>query len=169
MHWTWDISEEKKKRMNETTIMSTLIDVEFPVLYWPSFSVACPISSRGSDGNIAVIHLCFPLLGRNKTSKMQLQHHLLKHLVLTKAKPVDNIWIKFVDTHSVCDLSRIWCLSCWPSHSCRWKMKPETPCSFWLRSFTFSCPILACTNTMNFHVLKEKKKKNHINDALVNL
>lgn len=32
------------------------------LLYWPTFSLACSISSRGSDGNIAVIHRCFPLL-----------------------------------------------------------------------------------------------------------
>lgn len=67
------------------------------------------------------------------------------------------IFLKSAATHSVCDLSRIWCLSCWPSHSCRWKMKPEMPCSFWLRSFTFSSPILACTNTMNFHVLQKRR------------
>lgn len=33
----------------------------------PSFSVACSMSSSGFDGNIAVIHLCFPLLNRGAT------------------------------------------------------------------------------------------------------
>lgn len=134
-------------------------------LYWPSFSLACSMSSSGSDGNIAVIHLCFPLLGRHKNE--QLEHHLLKPPAWTEA----NISL---DTHSVCDLSRIWCLSCWPSHSCRWKMKPEMPCSFWLRSLTFSSPILACTNTMNFNVLQKKSNYQdhqhcHINNQLVYL
>lgn len=128
-------------------------------LYWPTFSLACSMSSSGSDGNIAVIHLCFPLLVKTH-KKGQLEQHMPKQPVWSGANLLLTLQRRRV-THSVCDLSRIWCLSCWPSHSCRWKMKPEMPCSFWLRSFTFSSPILACTNTMNFHVLQKKKKRCH--------
>jgi len=123
-------------------------------LRWPSFSLACSMSSSGSDGNMAVIHLCFPLLGRGEK-------------VTVTSPPAKDAPPPFpvgthstiVVTHSVCDLRRIWCLSCRPSHSCKWKMKPEMPCSFWLRSFTFSSPILACTNTMNFHVLQQQQQR----------
>lgn len=134
-----------------------LIGGKRPALHWPSFSLACSMSSSGSDGNIAVIHLCFPLLQRHKTN--QSEHRLLKLPVLTETKLFLTVSGQSVVTHSVCDLSRIWCLSCWPSHSCRWKMKPEMPCSFWLRSFTFSSPILAWTNTMNFHVLQKRRRR----------
>ncbi len=42
------------------------------------------MSSSGSEGNIAVIHLCFPLLGRHKEG--QLEHCLLEHPLLTEKK-----------------------------------------------------------------------------------
>lgn len=139
--------------MNER-IQRFILTLSAPkALYWPTFSLACSMSSSGSDGNIAVIHLCFPLLVRHQ--KGQLEQRLLIHPVWTEADSLMTPQWRSV-THSVCDLSRIWCFSCWPSHSCRWKMKPEMPCSFWLRSFTFSSPILACTNTMNFHVLQKE-------------
>jgi hypothetical protein len=37
------------------------------------------------------------------------------------------------------------------------------PWSFWLKSFTFSCPILAWTNTMNFHVLQTDQGQEFVN------
>lgn len=69
MHWTWAMSVGKDKEFNEKGETFTPRNAEAAAHYWPSFSLACPISSSGSDGNIAVIHLCFPLLVRHKTSR----------------------------------------------------------------------------------------------------
>lgn len=55
----------KDKIMNERIKRFTLIHNISKALYSPTFSLACSMSSSGSDGNIAVIHLCFPLLGRS--------------------------------------------------------------------------------------------------------
>lgn len=44
-----------------------LVDCGIKDLNEPSFSFACSMSSSGSEGNMAVIHLCLPLLSRHKT------------------------------------------------------------------------------------------------------
>lgn len=57
--------EKSKRWMRRLKGLCTLIHSAPKALHWPSVSLACSMSSSGSDGNIAVIHLCFPLLGRH--------------------------------------------------------------------------------------------------------
>lgn len=144
MHWTWAISEETKEEW--------LGELERRCLMMMN---SLPSPDRRSRW--LVRYLRADQMGTSQWS-------ISASRSLVEIKPqsqseASRLRIPSVDTHSVCALSRIWCLSCWLSHSCRWKMKPETPCSFWLRSFTFSWPILACTNTMNFHVLRRHRKE----------
>lgn len=71
------------ERIQRFILTSDYSDCAPKALYWPTFSLACSMSSSGSDGNIAVIHLCFPLLVRHK--KGQLEQRLLIHPVWTEA------------------------------------------------------------------------------------
>lgn len=59
-------------------------------------------------------------------------------------------------THSVRALSRNWCFAWGPWRSWRRNTWPGTPCSFRLRSFTWSSAILAWTNTANFPSLRDR-------------
>ena len=59
--------------MNEKIERFKMIHSAPKALHWPSFSLACSMSSRGSDGNMAVIHLCFPLLGRHTKRAIRAQ------------------------------------------------------------------------------------------------
>lgn len=53
---------EGETKTSESRVYARKSHAAPKLLYWPTFSLACSISSRGSDGNIAVIHRCFPLL-----------------------------------------------------------------------------------------------------------